>query len=264
MRLNVLIDTDDGISLISFSTSHTGTSAPFSAGSAAILASTSMTDLVIAKSGSAPIHFATNSTIRATISAVGNLDVGGIANPLPTNTPIFAQRDHNAQTNIWVENVNTGSGAYASYVANSDVNTCRMGSTSSTATIGAIPASAGFINVSPGEFWIQTGGTNKIAIAVNQTERFHVDSSGNTKVFLALEVDGAFNHDGSTFGALGATPAAQQAVTALTDSTGGTANDTLVAISGSGDDANINDNFADLAAKINELRGIFNTFGFNA
>ena len=44
------------------------------------------------------------------------------------------------------------------------------------------------------------------------------------------------------------------AVTALTDSTGGTANDTLVAISGSGDDAEINNNFADLSAKVNELR----------
>lgn len=43
------------------------------------------------------------------------------------------------------------------------------------------------------------------------------------------------------------------AVTALTDSTGGTANDTLVAISGSGDDTNINNNFADIAAKINTL-----------
>jgi hypothetical protein len=42
-------------------------------------------------------------------------------------------------------------------------------------------------------------------------------------------------------------------ITALTDSTGGTANNTLVAISGSGDDANINNNFADLAAKIAEL-----------
>lgn len=44
------------------------------------------------------------------------------------------------------------------------------------------------------------------------------------------------------------------AVTALTDSTGGTANDTLVAISGTGDDADLNNNFADLAAKVNAIR----------
>lgn len=40
---------------------------------------------------------------------------------------------------------------------------------------------------------------------------------------------------------------------ALTDSTGGTANGTLVAISGSGADADINNNFADLAAKLNAV-----------
>lgn len=39
----------------------------------------------------------------------------------------------------------------------------------------------------------------------------------------------------------------------LTDSSGGTANDTVAAVSGSGDDSTINDNFADLAAKVNYL-----------
>lgn len=42
-------------------------------------------------------------------------------------------------------------------------------------------------------------------------------------------------------------------LTGLTDSSGGTADDTVAAVSGSGDDATINNNFADLAAKINEL-----------
>ena len=39
----------------------------------------------------------------------------------------------------------------------------------------------------------------------------------------------------------------------LTDSSGGAANDTIVAVAGSGADAAINDNFADLAAKVNVL-----------
>lgn len=43
------------------------------------------------------------------------------------------------------------------------------------------------------------------------------------------------------------------AITTLTDSSGGTANDTIAAISGSGADADINNNFADLAAKINAI-----------
>lgn len=39
----------------------------------------------------------------------------------------------------------------------------------------------------------------------------------------------------------------------LTDNSGGSANDTIAAVSGSGADAAINDNFADLAAKVNYL-----------
>lgn len=39
----------------------------------------------------------------------------------------------------------------------------------------------------------------------------------------------------------------------LTDSSGGTANDTITAVSGSGADSTINNNFADLTAKVNFL-----------
>ena len=39
----------------------------------------------------------------------------------------------------------------------------------------------------------------------------------------------------------------------LTDSSTGTANLTVVAISGSGDDGPINDNFADLTTQLNDL-----------
>lgn len=41
--------------------------------------------------------------------------------------------------------------------------------------------------------------------------------------------------------------------TKLTDSSGGTADGTVAAVTGSGADATINNNFADLAAKINEI-----------
>ena len=43
---------------------------------------------------------------------------------------------------------------------------------------------------------------------------------------------------------------------ALTDNTGGAVDGTLAQISGSGADANINNNFADLAAKYNAIRTI--------
>ena len=85
-----------------------------------------------------------------------------------------------------------------------------------------------------------------------------------------VEIDGDLNHDGTNVGFYAVAPVARPAAytqtytttsrtanaltsSALTDSTGGTANTTLVAISGSGDDANINNNFADLAAMVNSL-----------
>ena len=47
---------------------------------------------------------------------------------------------------------------------------------------------------------------------------------------------------------------AQTAPAALTDSSGGTADGTIAAISGSGDDADINNNFAELATTVNAMR----------
>lgn len=96
-------------------------------------------------------------------------------------------------------------------------------------------------------------------------------SFANVRTTTALEIDGTLNHDGAAVGFFGAAPATQPTYTqtfatadrthaatatgaALTDSTGGTANTTLVAITATGDDANINDNFADLALRSNELR----------
>jgi len=58
----------------------------------------------------------------------------------------------------------------------------------------------------------------------------------------------------------GGTPVVRAAaIGQLTDSTGGTANNTVVAISGTGADADINNNFADLIAKINALEALLNS-----
>lgn len=84
-------------------------------------------------------------------------------------------------------------------------------------------------------------------------------------------MDGALDHNGSTLGFYSNAPVARPAAytqtyatatrthanltsATLTDSTGGTANTTVVAIAGTGDDANLNNNFADLIAQCNALR----------
>ena len=60
-------------------------------------------------------------------------------------------------------------------------------------------------------------------------------------------------------------PVAQQADTvALTDSSTGTPDNTVAAVSGTPDDATINDNFAELTAKYNALRTLLQTYGIMA
>ena len=73
----------------------------------------------------------------------------------------------------------------------------------------------------------------------------------------------SFNDTGHAFFA--ATVAAQVAdMGALTDSTGGTANGTLVDVGVVFSQANINDNFADLAAKVTAIRNCLRTVGLMA
>jgi hypothetical protein len=101
--------------------------------------------------------------------------------------------------------------------------------------------------------------------------------TGNVLVANALEIDGDLNHDGTNIGFYGVAPVARPAAytqtfatadrthaartaLTLTDSTGSTANQTVVAITavgGSGatttQEGEINDNFADLTDEINKL-----------
>jgi len=87
------------------------------------------------------------------------------------------------------------------------------------------------------------------------------DTSYNSLVYheqggasLVVSSGGSINiESGGTITAAGTQASA---IVSLTDSTGGTANDTMVAIgaTNSGDvSANINNNFADLAAKVNAI-----------
>lgn len=83
-----------------------------------------------------------------------------------------------------------------------------------------------------------------------------VSHGGNTVVGQsgsALLLGGTNTNVGVGF--FGTAPAAQQAApAALTDNSGGTTDDTVAAVSGSGADATINDNFAELAEDVDALR----------
>lgn len=55
-----------------------------------------------------------------------------------------------------------------------------------------------------------------------------------------------------------------QAIDPITDNTGGSAGDTLAAVSGTGADATINNNFATLAAKLNAIQAALEGVGITA
>ena len=85
-----------------------------------------------------------------------------------------------------------------------------------------------------------------------------------------VELNAALNHDGTTVGFYGATPVTQAAAEAnLTDNSGGTANDTIAAITnaanaGSADVGPTADAIADLAAKVNAILTALRNLGLIA
>lgn len=113
--------------------------------------------------------------------------------------------------------------------------------------------------------------TKRTTGAADPVLGLQLTDTGLIHVFDDLEVDGDIDHNGTAIGFFGVTPVARTAAytqtyatatrtqnnltsQTLTDSTGGTPTTTVVAIAGTGDDANLNDNFADLIAQINALR----------
>lgn len=105
-----------------------------------------------------------------------------------------------------------------------------------------------------------TEGSNNYALFVD---------AGDARFDEDVIVNGDFDHQGSNVGFFGAGPQAQTSAYTQTYSTasrthanptgvtltgpGGTADTTLVSISGTGDDSNINDNFEDIVDQVNNL-----------
>ena len=93
------------------------------------------------------------------------------------------------------------------------------------------------------------------------TQKIKLNMSDGAGTFAgAVEIDGDLNHDGSNAGFYGTAPASQASAEAALTGTPGTADGAMATISGSGDDANINNNFQEVQDKVNAalaaLRGV--------
>lgn len=76
-----------------------------------------------------------------------------------------------------------------------------------------------------------------------------------------IEIDGALNHDGTQIAFFNGSLATQQSdIGAITDNTGGSVDGTLVDVGPVYDQAILNNNLADLAAKINSLRTVLRAY----
>lgn len=145
-------------------------------------------------------------------------------------------------TGIQVQNTSANAAAFGVINVKSDVATAQIFVRSAAGPIAnevVYTSAAGPMTVGPGDA---------------QDLRFR--SSGVIRITIAANGDTGF------FG--GAAAAQPTDIVALTDSTGGSSDNTVAAVSGSGDDATINNNFADLIAKVNGLRTRLRAVGLMA
>jgi hypothetical protein len=108
-------------------------------------------------------------------------------------------------------------------------------------------------------------------VHTNNTLRLTIANGGVATFTSEVEIDGALNHDGSTVGFYGVTPASRPsaytqtystatrthaAMTSadLTNLTGGTATDVISDVGGSFDQTTLNDNFSSIADMFDLLR----------
>jgi hypothetical protein len=133
---------------------------------------------------------------------------------------------------------------------------------------GAAGTNNGGGGASGGNVYINAGaatGTNEngdVYIGNTSVQTDHVEIGASDVDTLVV---GKLAHEGSLLGFYDQTPTSQAAdMGALTDSTGGAVDGTLVAISGTGDDANINNNYADLINRVNAIRTCLRNLGLMA
>ncbi len=241
------------------------------------------------------IALRTNSGVNWLNVTDGQTSIGYTSGSAPTTTKF----------NVTAASINTGTAGFINSVASSTSSTigvsCSMsGSMDTTANVRTFTGLKSFVTASrvaganaltniAAHFSATTAQTN-IALQTDDASVYLATVSGSVGVGYAsaaalpkklsvtgdvyvsteLEVDGALNHDGTTVGFYGKAPVTQAgAITDLTDSTSGTANNTVQALTDLTDspasaDALRDDivtnllpalrnNFADLTAKVNAI-----------
>lgn len=99
-------------------------------------------------------------------------------------------------------------------------------------------------------------------VQVSQEGLSSSTSSLGAQTVTNLTTTGSFAHQGATLGFFGTSPVAQpSAIVNLTDSTTGTANDTVTDVGGAFNQATLNNNFADVTAKINLILNALRNVG---
>lgn len=147
------------------------------------------------------------------------------------------------------------------------VGVLSWGGTPATPDVELSRGAANRLDLASGDSLRIVSGTLQFAGTAEQISRSAGElllTGANIRTSAALEIDGALNHDGTTVGLYSVAPVAQAADVGALTLTTGTPDNTLVDVSGTGDDTTINDNFADVGDQLNDIRTLIRNIGIMA
>ena len=133
--------------------------------------------------------------------------------------------------------------------------------------IGGIPIQFG--NSGSSNITMEVGGNVGIGRGFNNPTVLLDVSGGDVLIRQEIEIDGNLDHDGARVGFFGTTPDTQATdIQPITDATTGTPNGSMLDVTGGATTtvnvARVNDNFADLGSKVNQLREVLQKHGLMA
>lgn len=183
-----------------------------------------------------------------------------------------------------------GASAVDTSLSRTAADTLSMAAGDQFQVIGGSESAPGLAILGDANTGLRSSATDTLELVTAGADRWQISSAGhllavdaNTNIYISgiIEIDGALDHDGSTVGFYGTTPVAQATASSnLTDNSGGTANDTIQALTDpadappSADDLRddlvtnlipeLRNNYADLANKVNKALTILRDLGLMA